>query len=194
MSDNQKNDDNMEQNKNINEKTKPEQMKKLNIAVFVMLCVIFIAIVGAIFYNTYGDEIIVKISSSTALKKSADSENGVINVKEKQYLLWIHEINENKESYIDRKIKIEGMYTVVTADGKKHHNVYRTGPGCCSHHGAMSGFEFILNDNSDYPKENEWIEVVGTLKEVDNDGKKTLILENSQITVKKERGLESVKH
>ncbi|NLA72766.1 MAG: hypothetical protein GX848_02925 [Clostridiales bacterium] len=178
---------------NQGNKEKKEQMKKLNIAVFAVLCVVFIVVVGAIVFKSYGDELIVKYSSSSALRKSADSPKSVINIKEKQYLLWIHEIKENKEQYLERKIKIEGMYAVNTIEDETHHHVYRIGPGCCSHHGAMSGFEFI-SDNGEYPKENEWIEVIGTLKEVEYKGEKVLTLQNSQVTVKQERGLEAVKH
>ena len=178
---------------NQGNKEKKAQMKKLNIAVFAVLCVVFIVVVGAIVFKSYGDELIVKYSSSSALRKSADSPKSVINVKEKQYLLWIHEIKENKEQYLERKIKIEGMYAVNTIEDETHHHVYRIGPGCCSDHGAMSGFEFI-SDNGEYPKENEWIEVTGTLKEVEYKGEKVLTLQNSQVTVKQERGLEAVKH
>ena len=69
---------------NQGNKEKKEQMKKLNIAVFAVLCVVFIVVVGAIVFKSYGDELIVKYSSSSALRKSADSPKSVINKKEKQ--------------------------------------------------------------------------------------------------------------
>lgn len=185
--------ENTEVNNGSNEKNKKEQMKKLNIAVFALLCIVLIAVVGTITFNKHGDLWIVKMSSSMALRASENSEKSIIHINEKQYLPWIDEINDNKERYLDHKIKIEGMYAEETEDGEIHHHVYRIGPGCCSHHGNKSGFLFTSSDG-EYPKDNEWIEVVGTLKEVPHDGETILVLEDAIVTIKAERGLESVKH
>jgi putative membrane protein len=54
----------------------------------------------------------------------------------------------------------------------------------------MCGFEFTWD--GEMPSDNDWIEVVGTLNKYDLDGQTYLTLKASSVTVKTERGAESV--
>lgn len=169
---------------------KQDKNKKTNTIVFAALCVLLVVIVGALFINMYGNDIRVKLSSASNKNDTGNQEEKIIEITEKLYVSWINEIYTATQRYTGRKIKIEGMFAAETASNKTYYYVYRVGPGCCGNDGAMCGFEFTTD--GEYPKENDWIEVIGTLEVYEENGAPYLTLSNSKVTVKQERGLETV--
>ena len=56
--------------------------------------------------------------------------------------------------------------------------------------GAMCGFEFTWDGSM--PENNDWIEVVGSLRSYEDDGWTYLTLDAKFVTVMEERGAETV--
>lgn len=132
-------------------------------------------------------------TTSEATTEETESESGeVIEITEKMYVSWINEIYTNPTDYLGKQIKIEGMFSgsYYEETGKTYYYVYRVGPGCCGNDGSMCGFELTTSEK--LPSENDWIEVVGTLEQYEEDGNYYLNLKDSKITVKTERGKENV--
>mgnify|MGYP001062721975 FL=1 len=92
--------------------------------------------------------------------------------------------------FIGKTIKIEGMYTTEKFNNNEYHYVYRVGPGCCGNDGSMCGFEMTYD--GEYPKDNDWIEVVGVLETYVEDGQTYLNLKADSVTVMEKRGSETV--
>lgn len=115
-----------------------------------------------------------------------------LDITEKMYLTYINEIYTNPSAYLGKRIKIEGMYTEEYVEPTKmtYRYVYRSGPGCCGNDGSMCGFEFYTD--GEYPSENDWIEVIGTLEQYDEDGMKYLTIKADSVAVKTERGAEVI--
>lgn len=115
-----------------------------------------------------------------------------VDVTEKMYVAYINEIYVNTEDYIGKTIRIQGMFQAYTDQntGITYYYVYRTGPGCCGNDGAMCGFEFTWD--GDIPADNDWIEVVGSLRTYDEDGWTYLTLDAESVAVMEERGAETV--
>lgn len=115
-----------------------------------------------------------------------------VDITEKMYVTYINEIYLNAEDYMDQTIRIQGMFQAYKDDtnGQTYYYVYRTGPGCCGNDGSMCGFEFTWN--GEIPKDNDWIEVVGSLGSYDEDGWTYLTLDAKSVTVMDERGAETV--
>lgn len=162
---------------------KKKQSEKINVIVFASLCVVLLVAVGVVFALT-------KTGNDSKPLETGDSDKEIINITEKLYVSWINEIYTSTDQYLGRTIKIEGMFAKEVLPQKTYYYVYRVGPGCCGNDGAMCGFEFT--SGGEYPQENDWIEVVGTLEVYEENGNKFLTLSNSKITVKQERGLEVV--
>ena len=120
------------------------------------------------------------------------TEGDIIDITEKMYVTWINEIYVNSDDYLGKTIKIEGMYLsdYIDVTQMTYHFVYRVGPGCCGNDGSMCGFEFVYD--GEFPKDNDWIEVIGTLEEYEEDGEEYLRLHADKVTVKEERGNENV--
>jgi putative membrane protein len=132
----------------------------------------------------------LKDKNKESFSKTEDQE--AITITEKMYVSYINDIYTNPEKYLGKRIQIEGMYTLNYYDetDTTYHYVYRVGPGCCGNDGSMCGFEFLTT--GDLPVENDWIEVVGTLEQYEENGDVYLTLNDSTVTVKQERGKENV--
>jgi len=115
-----------------------------------------------------------------------------VDITEKMYVTYINEIYVNTEDYIGETIRIQGMFQAYKDDntGQTYYYVYRTGPGCCGNDGSMCGFEFTWGE--DMPEEDDWIEVVGSLRTYEEDGWSYLTLDAKSVTVMEERGAETV--
>lgn len=180
----------MSEKNNGAKSVKSDKNKKTNTIVFAVLCVLLVVIVGALFINMYGNDIRVKLSGASDQGETGSPEEKVIDITEKLYVSWINEIYTSTSRYVGRKIKIEGMFFSETVSSKTYYYVYRVGPGCCGNDGDMCGFEFTTD--GEYPKENDWIEVIGTLEVYEENGQPYRTLSDSKVTVKQERGLETV--
>ena len=171
------------------------------IAVFVCLCVALVAVCGIVFYKTVYPKILfnkqvsgaketASVSSSVTAQSANDGKIDV-DITERLYVSWINEVYTSTDDYLGKTVRLEGMFLSEEIGENTYRYVYRTGPGCCGNDGSMCGFEFTSADG-EYPEENAWIEVVGTLDRYEENGNYYLTLSDSRVTVKTERGLEVV--
>lgn len=115
----------------------------------------------------------------------------VLEIREKMFLTQINDIYNRFDSYRDKLIVVEGMYTVFYSwDGTESSPVvYRNGPGCCGNDGWGG---FLLKYTGEAPEDHAWIRVTGT-PELVKDGPFThLYLHVMSLEVKEERGAEFV--
>jgi len=124
-------------------------------------------------------------------KTSPEQRSEIVEITETMFMTQINDIYINIEDYKDKTVKIEGMYSVFYSQDMTQSAsvVYRNGPGCCGNDG-WGGFQ--LEYDGEWPKENDWIEVIGNPKLVSNGQYKDLYLEVISVEVKDERGLETV--
>ncbi len=170
----------------------------LSIALLLSLC----ACVGANSPSADSDKIpsidnaTKPISSDAAADTTSDTTDDTagidVDITEKLYVTYINEIYTNTEDYIGKTIRIQGMFSeeYYAPTESTYYYVYRTGPGCCGNDGSMCGFEFSYD--GDYPAENDWIEVVGTLQTYEEGGCSYLALDATSVTVMDTRGAETV--
>jgi len=116
----------------------------------------------------------------------------VIEIREKMFIAQTNEIYVNAGDYLGRMIKYEGIFdeSVWEEDGQTYHFVIRYGPGCCPGIDNTAGFE--VNWDKEYPKQDDWVEVVGVLEEYGEDGEYYLRLALTSLTVLDKRGAEYV--
>ena len=170
-------------------------MKKLFSLFVIFILLIFLCACGADIKDEAGG-IEKAENGSSNIDKAEDKSNSidqtgdVVNITEKMFVTYINEIYVNTQDYIGKTIKIEGMYTAEEYNGNTYCYVYRKGPGCCGNDGSMCGFEFTYN--GDMPEDNDWIEVIGTLRTYDEDGRTFLTLDAVKVTVMAKRGAETV--
>jgi zinc transport system permease protein len=122
----------------------------------------------------------------------------LIEIREKMFIAQTNDVYLNAEDYLGKTIKLEGLFkSEQYMDNGGPGNVYcfvlRYGPGCCGNDGN-AGFEVAWDDDpeSTYPKQDDWVEAVGTLKTYTEDGYPYLYLALSSLTVLDERGAEFV--
>lgn len=121
----------------------------------------------------------------------SSTENEIVEIKEKMFIAETNEIYLNKEEYIGKKIKLEGMFDEQHSEekDKTYYHVYRNGPGCCGNDG-VAGFEVIWD--KEYPKINDWVEAIGTLEEYEDEGYHYMRIRLTELNVLEERGKEFV--
>lgn len=119
-------------------------------------------------------------------------EGDILEIKENLFITQINDIYFNFESYKDKTIIVEGMFTYFVSyfDDAKCPAVYRLGPGCCGNDGWGG---FLLDYNGKYPSENDWIRVTGKPYIKETNGFADLYLKVLSIEVKSERGAEFVR-
>jgi zinc transport system permease protein len=115
----------------------------------------------------------------------------IIELKDKFFIAQISDIYLNTKSYLGKIIKYQGIFKEeIDENGKADaHYVVRYGPGCCGNDMTV-GFEVIYNGQ--YPKNNDWVEIQGHLKESEKDGFPTLCLKLLSIEILEKRGKEQV--
>jgi uncharacterized membrane protein YcgQ (UPF0703/DUF1980 family) len=121
--------------------------------------------------------------------EGAQGDLKIFEIKEKMFVAQTNDVYINREEYLGRTIKLEGMFGVVEDEEDPCYYVYRYGPGCCAFD-ATAGFE--VRWGAAYPSPDEWVEAVGVLESYEYDGEEYLRLALSSLTVKAERGLETV--
>ncbi|MDB8551582.1 hypothetical protein [Turicibacter sanguinis] len=113
-------------------------------------------------------------------------EKGILEIREKYFLLQISDIFFNFDLYKDRVVKVEGLYGVdYDSNEPEFHVVYRFGPGCCGDDGWGG---FFLNYEGEWPTVDDWIEVIGTPRIEKGEYRDYLYLDVISITVKDEVG------
>jgi len=136
--------------------------------------------------------------SAAANKKTAKDRSGaVVEIKEKMFIAQINDIYMNKDDYLGKTIKYEGVFDTSTwrGNGKIYRFVSRLGPGCCPGDDTAVGFEVFWdgdNGGKPYPKKNDWVEAAGVLQEYDDDGIPSLRLALTSLTALAKRGKERV--
>lgn len=162
-------------------------MKKLILLLIVLLAVF----TGCSQKNATAEIPSENNTKNEEVKNIKKSEGDIIEIKEKMFVAQTNEIYINKEEYLGKTIKLEGIFDEQHSNEseKTYYHVYRRSPGCCGNDG-VSGFEIIWD--KEYPKVNDWIEVVGTLEEYEEQGYNFLRLRLKELNVKEERGKEFV--
>lgn len=130
-------------------------------------------------------------SQNTEESEEIDNSSDTIVIGEKMFLTQITDIYYNFDNYKDKKIVVEGMYTLFyNQDGVKNMPVvYRNAPGCCGNDGWGG---FFLKYDGEFPQDNDWIRVTGTPELVENGNFVDLYLNVEKIEVLDERGEEFV--
>ena len=122
------------------------------------------------------------------------STEGVIEIKEKMFISQVNDIYLNKEDYLGKTIKLEGLFKMEQGYDKAYCFVLRYGPGCCGYDGNV-GFEVSWNKDKEkpYPGEDAWVEATGELKTYEEDGEaQFLYLDLVSLNVLNKRGQETV--
>lgn len=121
---------------------------------------------------------------------AAKEGTDIVEISEKMFMTQISDIFYNIDDYNGKIIKVQGMYTATEyEDGSVLNFVYRNGPGCCGNDGWGG---FLLNYDGEYPNENDWIEVMGTLEIVEDEEYTDIYLNVTSLEVMDERGQEVV--
>ncbi len=167
-------------------------MKKRFIILFILFAGIYIM------SGCSGNKAVPVEQSSEAAGTQAAAEDvlpaadgDIVEIREKMFITQINDVYLNPEDYADKKIKLEGFYSVYQVDGKSIHSVIRNGPGCCGNDG-VAGFEFVWD--GEYPQKNDWLRVVGTLATKEENGMEYVYLNAVEVEVLKERGAEFVEN
>lgn len=133
------------------------------------------------------------VSSSSEPEPQPD-ESDILEIQERLFLAQINDIYLNPDEYVGKTIRYQAIYMnnlEWAEEGQPIvHFVIRYAPGCCGDDG-QAGFE--VRWNGEYPEMNDWVEVVGVLKqETFQSGFKIIYLELLSITVQETRGKEFV--
>jgi hypothetical protein len=116
----------------------------------------------------------------------------VIEIKEKMFIAQTNDVYLNPEDYLEKGIKLEGLFKREGYTGKEYCFVIRYGPGCCGNDGN-AGFEVAWDGYSgEYPNVDDWVEVAGVLRTYDEDGYPYLYIALSSLRVLEKRGAEFV--
>jgi len=123
------------------------------------------------------------------------STKDVIEIKEKMFISQVNDVYLNKNDYLGKKIKLEGLFFTEQGNNNKSYCfVLRFGPGCCGYDGNV-GFEVAWDKdkNKQYPGNNSWVEATGELKTYEEDGyDEFLYLDLISLNVLDKRGMETV--
>jgi len=171
--------------------------KAVRNSLIIAAAVIGITVSFLIIYNTRqgippvstGDEPLV-----SAKKGSPASEKGVIEIKEKMFISQVNDVYANKDDYLGKTIKLEGLFKMEQGYDKSYCFVLRYGPGCCGYDGNV-GFEVAWDKEKEkpYPGEDDWVEATGELKTYEEDGEmEFLYLDLISLNVLDKRGKETV--
>ncbi|MDR3356743.1 MAG: hypothetical protein LBO04_06100 [Spirochaetaceae bacterium] len=130
-------------------------------------------------------------------KKPEAANKTTLEIKEKLFIAQTNDIYLNPDEYVGRRIKLEGLFKSdkYVGSNQTYRFVLRYGPGCCGYDGT-AGFEVNWPPDQDtaYPAEDDWVEAVGVLDSYEEDGYPYLYLSLESLTVKDERGAETVLH
>lgn len=131
--------------------------------------------------------------SSTEQTANA-KEDKPVEIEDKLFIAQTNDIYNNLSDYEGRTVHYEGIFmtAIMPDDNSTVPFVIRYGPGCCSNDGS-AGFEIALEE-SEWPKENDWVEVTGIIEVYHDDAYNYdyPVVKISSIVIKEERGLETV--
>ena len=120
-------------------------------------------------------------------------------IREKMFIAQVNDVYLNRNDYMGKTIKLEGLFLYGEAGGREYCYVIRNGPGCCGDDGQV-GFEVSWlppgeaseGDRVAYPKTYDWVEAQGVLEKYEDFGQNFLYLALSDLKVLEKRGAEFV--
>jgi len=134
-------------------------------------------------------------TSEEKVRYAALSPNkGIIEIKEKMFNAQVNDVYLNREDYLGKTLKLEGIFITEQYERKSYRYVIRYGPGCCGFD-ANVGFEvrWANEKTNPYPAYNSWVEATGVLKTYEEDGYSDyLYLDLVSLNVLSKRGSETV--
>lgn len=131
-----------------------------------------------------------KSSAPVPAASEADAAEKIIEIKEKLFLAQTDDIYINAKDYLGKTIKYEGFLDIYQdRKGQKTYYVIRRSPGCCGNDG-VAGFE--VRWEGAFPKQNDWVEVIGVLQIQDEGGMPYLWIKLKSLKVLQKRGAEFV--
>jgi len=111
-----------------------------------------------------------------------------VDIREKMFIGQVQDIYLNANDYMDKAIRLEGMFLSVTFGDMTYYSVLRYGPGCCGNDGEI-GFEVYWDNTAiKRPTDGDWVEAIGRLERYDEYGVTYLHLNLSSLQVLPERG------
>ena len=115
----------------------------------------------------------------------------IVEIREKMFMTQINDIYINADDFLGKTIKYQGKYIEEAYEGmpRAYQYVYRDSPGCCGADGR-AGFEIAWDQAK--PRNNDWVEIVGTLERYEEIGMQFLRIQAASLTVLEERGMEFV--
>lgn len=132
----------------------------------------------------------LEAARTDAPKPAADEKP--VEIKEKLFISQINDIYLSQQDYLGKKIRLQGLFKTENYGGEDVCFVLRYGPGCCGNDGNV-GFEVSWEDAvKPYPRDNDWVEAVGTLKTYTIDDYEYLYLALSELNALEKRGAEFV--
>jgi len=128
-----------------------------------------------------------------------DKSGSIIEIQEKMFIAQINDIYLNTGDYLDKTIKLEGIFRTFNFTGRDHYYVMRNSPGCCGNDGSV-GFEVSWPDTAKadnfltegYPEPDDWVAAEGKLAYYETGGISYLYLVLSSLEIKPDRGAEFV--
>jgi zinc transport system permease protein len=129
--------------------------------------------------------------SDIDISDAMNSSDDVIEITEKMFIAQTNDMYINPTDYIGKTVKYEGIFNIFEepSTGKTYYSVIRYGPGCCGYD-ANAGFEVIWDKK--YPKQNDWVEVIGILDDYDENGQQYLQVKLTSLNTLTKRGAETV--
>lgn len=123
--------------------------------------------------------------------KESNNEMDEIIIRDKLFIAQCNDIYLNPDEYLGKDIRWEGIYTEATNPdtNETYKFVIRYGPGCCGNDGT-AGFEILYDKET--PNLNDWVEAVGKIEMIEEDGAEFLAIRLSELTVLDVRGQEFV--
>jgi uncharacterized membrane protein YcgQ (UPF0703/DUF1980 family) len=126
------------------------------------------------------------ISFMATVDAKDKSGKKVVEIKERYFMAQCYDVMLNPDEYADKLVKLQGMY--FEEEGYK--GIYRRTPGCCGDDGSIG---FRIEFDGTPPKNDDWIEVVGSVVISDDENTYDYIhLKLESITVMSKRGKEFV--
>lgn len=137
-------------------------------------------------------------NSKTVVEQVLDNafDDSLINsdeviIRDKLFIAQCNDIYLNPDEYMEKTIRWEGIYTEATnpETNETYKFVIRYGPGCCGNDGT-AGFEILYDKET--PNPNDWVEAVGKIEMIEENGEEFVAVRLSELTVLDIRGQEFV--
>lgn len=120
-------------------------------------------------------------------------QGNIVEIRERMFLTQIRDIYLNANEFLERPIKLEGIFRIDIHEDVTIYSVIRYIFGCCGDDGLV-GFEvkWARANAREFPAENSWVEASGVLKQYGHGVDRFLYIELSTLTVLDRRGAEFV--